>query len=158
MTDMTIIPEGERDSTSNRIVADSAIVRRFRVSSPYPPRRSRPAEPQTDYTEFKALLETSVLELQHEMRAQHEQTRAEVRNSRADILKAIRTSPAEYIQLMCELSMAIFAFSLILRYLFSIEIVRTPFAIFMLFSLAIYWLMARVKFAQSRRPDSPEKS
>jgi len=137
------------------------VGRRGLVQLRYSPRRLREKSvtqrPSTlPYTEFKALIEMTTKQLQVEMRDQHEKTRAEVRVTREDILKAVRSSPAEYIRLGAELGMVICLFSLVLRYLLSIEIVRTPFAVFMLFAFAVYWLMAEVKARQGAKTRETE--
>jgi hypothetical protein len=40
---------------------------------------------------------------------------------------------------------ALFLFSLAVRFLLKIELVNTAFAVFMLFALGLYWMMAWVK-------------
>ncbi len=100
---------------------------------------------ETDYLVFKATIRSAVEELKGEMRSQHEHTRAEVRSARAEILAAVKSSPAEFIELVCEFGFVLLLFSLAVRFTLNLELVNTAFAVFMLFALALYWSMARLK-------------
>jgi hypothetical protein len=128
------------------------VVKTYRTSRSVQDIRTR--NPRVEYAEFKALMESSFERLQSEIREQHEETRSEVRLTRFEILATIRSSPSESVQVICELGLAVCAFCLLLRYLFSIEIVNTGFAFFGMFSLGVYWLMAYVKARQDRSRSS----
>lgn len=120
-----------------------------RATSALAPRTFR--EPLPQYSDFKSEISNAVRELKAEIRQQHEKTRSEVRFSRDEVLHAIRQSPTEYVQLMCEFGALLFAFSLALETFFNIELVKTGFAIFMLFSLGVYWCMAHLKERSDKR-------
>jgi len=123
-----------RATTFVRVYSNTQATRGYRIKSA-----------QVEYAEVKALMESNFEKLQMQIRQEHEETRNEVRLTRFEILATLRSSPAQSIQLICELGLALCAFAILLRYLFSIEIVNTRFAFFTLFSLGIYWLMAYVK-------------
>src|SRR5260370_26644042 len=70
-------------------------------------RLGRPVRLETpDYSSFKATvesaMESAVEKLKVEIAVQHEQTRAEVRPSRRDVLGAIKEPPGEYVKIRCE--------------------------------------------------------
>lgn len=61
------------------------------------------------------------------------------------------SSPAEYLKLICEFGSLAILFALAVRFVLKIELVNTGFALFVLFSLAFYWLMAKQKQASEKR-------
>src|ERR1039457_906843 len=63
--------------------------------------------PDPDYVAWKATMRSFVDELKDEMQSQHERTRAEVRTARSEILAAVKSSPAEFIELVCEFGFAL---------------------------------------------------
>ena len=107
--------------------------------------RYRPPRPQVDYAEYKMTLAAAVEEIKLEVKVQHEQTRAEVRASRRDVLDAIKDSPVEYIKILCEFGALFLAFSLAIHFILKIELVNPTFAVFMLIACGVYWGMARLK-------------
>jgi len=111
-------------------------------------RRRRSEE---DYSAFKAALAPEFEAIKLQIRLQHEQTRAEVQTTRADVLAAVKASPAEYVKLACEFGALFFLLSLAIRFTLKIELVNPGFALFMLFCLAVYWSMARLKEASDKR-------
>jgi hypothetical protein len=113
-------------------------------------RRGR-SQPLTDYVAFKAALAPAVEEIKVEIRAQHEQTRAEVQTTRADLLAAVKASPSQYIKLACEFGALFLLLSLTIRFTLEIELVNTAFALFMLPCLVVYWVMADVKQRSEKR-------
>jgi len=117
---------------------------------------------QLDYASFKASLEALKQEMQeqhketrervqHEIRDQHRQTREEVHATSRDVLAAVKASPAEYINLLCEFGGLFLVFALAVRFVLKVELVNTAFAVFMLFALGVYWTMAKVKLRSSRK-------
>jgi hypothetical protein len=136
--------------------SESIPVRRIRITQGSVVLRGRHYTAQSaselDYIGLKATMRSMVDELKDEMQSQHERTRAEVRMARSDILAAIKSSPAEFIELACEFGIVLLLFSLVVRFTLDLELVNTAFAIFMLFALALYWSMARLKqHSQKRR-------
>jgi Flp pilus assembly protein TadB len=137
---------------------ESTSVRQFRI-----PQRSgsvvlrdryRTAESasELDYMQMKVDMRSMFDELKDEMQSQHERTRAEVRTARNEILAAVKSSPAAFIELACEIGFVLLLFSLVVRFTLNLELVNTAFAIFMLFTLTLYWSMARLKrHSQKRR-------
>ncbi len=111
----------------------------------------RRSQPREDYSAFKATMAGFAEDIKLAMLSQHQQTRQEVRQSRHDILAAIKSSPVEYIKLMSEFGMLLLLFALLVRFALKIELVNTGFALFMLFSLGFYWLMAWRKQASEKR-------
>jgi hypothetical protein len=107
------------------------------------------AQPQLDYSKFKATVETAMQSamatLKEEMAAQHEQTRAEVRSSRRDVLAAIKESPVEYVKILAEFGATFLVFCLALDLLLKIELVNKTFAVTMLIACGVYWSMALLK-------------
>jgi hypothetical protein len=118
-------------------------------------RLARRTRETPDYSSFKAAvesaMESAVEKLKLEMVVQHEQTRAEVQTVRRDVLAAIKTSPAEYLKLLCEFGSLFLLFSLAIRFILKIELVNTGFALFMLVAFAVYWAMARLKQESDKR-------
>lgn len=108
-------------------------------------RRGLSASRSEEYVAWKANLTEAVDDLKSEIREQHKQTRKEVQHSRTDILAAIKSSPSEYVKLASEFGSVILLFALAVRFTLKIELVNTAFALFMLFSLGFYWLMAQAK-------------
>jgi hypothetical protein len=104
-----------------------------------------PREAVESYAEWKYTLNEAVADIKSEIREQHQITRAEIRVSRQDILDAVKSSPVESVRLVCEIGSLFLGFALTIRFLLGIEIVNTVFAVFMLFSFAVYWVMAWVK-------------
>jgi len=104
-----------------------------------------------EYMAIKATLRPFVEELKEEIQSQHERTRAEVRTARSEILIALKSSPAEFIELVCEFGLVVLLFSLVVRFTLNLELVNTAFAIFMLFALALYWSMAKLKRRSQKR-------
>jgi len=98
-----------------------------------------------DYTGFKAQITSAVEELKLEIRGQHEQTRAEVRDVKLEFIKAVKASPARYMKSVCEFGALFMLFALAVRFALHIELVNTAFAIFMLLAFGVYWTMAHVK-------------
>lgn len=113
--------------------------------------RYRSPKPQADYAEYKTTLAAVAEEIKIEIRAQHQQTRAEVQTVKHDVLAAIKASPVEYLKLLCEFGSLFLLFSLAIRFLLKIELVNTGFALFMLAALVIYWAMVRVKESSDKR-------
>jgi hypothetical protein len=111
--------------------------------------RFRPQPPSPTYSEFKATVETAlqsaVETIKQEMAAQHDQTRAEVRASRKDVLAAIKESPVEYVKILAEFGATFLIFCLALHLLLKIDIVNPTFAVIMLIACGVYWGMARIK-------------
>jgi hypothetical protein len=129
---------------------------------PFRPRRIRMVRASrinttADYGVYKTTLASAVEEIKVAMHAQHEQTRAEVQLVRHDVLAAIKASPAEYLKLISEFGSVFLIFCLAIRFTLKLELVNTGFALFMLASFAVYWLMARLKQRSDRklRQDSP---
>jgi hypothetical protein len=114
-------------------------------------RHRRPPGPGVDYVTFKATIASAVEEIKLEIHDQHRQTRAEVQTVRRDVLAAVKASPAEYVELLCEFGAIFLLFSLAVRFTLKIELVNTAFALFMLPALALYWAMARLKQASEKR-------
>jgi hypothetical protein len=98
-----------------------------------------------DYEKWKEVVQQARDVILKEMERQHQETRREIVLSRRDILNAVKSSPAEYVQVVSELGIAVCLFSLLLRWGLKIELINTPFAIFLSFSFAFYWLMAWLK-------------
>lgn len=151
-----------KESQSN--VSARAVQGSFRISSPArivprtgrlivanragaQRRRSTPAE----YPAFKATMVAFAEDIKGEIRQQHGQTRAEVQATRRDVLAAVKSSPAEYLKLVCQFGSLALLFALLVRFALKIELVNTAFALFMLFSFAFYWIMARQKQASEKR-------
>src|SRR5882672_11198918 len=111
--------------------------------------RFRRQPPPPTYSEFKATVEialqSAVETIKQEMATQHEQTRAEVRASRKDVLAAIKESPVEYVKILAEFGATFLIFCLALHLLLKIELVNTTFAVIMLIACVVYWGMARLK-------------
>jgi|GEM_PF-2177374 len=101
--------------------------------------------------DLKETMRGFVEELKGEMQSQHEQTREEVRSAKGDIMSALKSSPVQFIELQCKFGIVILLFSLLVRIVLSIELINTAFAIFMLFALAVYWAMARLKHRSQER-------
>jgi hypothetical protein len=108
------------------------VARDLRITGPVP----------LSYDDFKAEIEAVREDIKQAVIAQGRDTREEICSSRQEILAAIKLAPTEYVKLMCELAALLFAFSLAIRFALGIELVKPAFAIFMLFSFSIYWLMA----------------
>lgn len=108
-----------------------------------------PIRETPDYSRFKATIESAmesaVERLKVEIAVQHEQTRAEVRASRRDVLGAIKESPVEYVKILCEFGAVFLAFCLMIDFTLKIQLVNTTFAVFMLIACGLYWSMARLK-------------
>jgi hypothetical protein len=142
---------------------DIASRRRLRPTPSIPPGAAgQTAAMQLDYTSFKAGLEELKLEMreQHrqategvraEIQDQHRQTRVEVQTASRNVLAAVKASPAEYINLLCEFGGLFLVFALAVRVTLKIELVNAAFAVFMLFALGVYWTMAKVKRRSSEK-------
>lgn len=112
-----------------------------------PRRRPLPA----DYVVFKATIAAAVEDIKLEIRGQHQQTRETVETARKDILSGIKSSPAEYIKLVSEFGSLFVLFCLAIRWALGIELLNTAFAMFTLFALGLYWIMARLKQESDKR-------
>ena|SRR5581483_1849266 len=106
-----------------------------------------------DYLKFKAMLAEAVDDIKVEIRGQHQHTRAEVQIARHEILDAVKSSPSEFVKLISEFGALFLLFCLAVRFTLGFELVNTAFAGFMLFALALYWLMALVKQKKKGRGD-----
>lgn len=107
----------------------------------------------SEYVIWKADLAAAVQDIKSEICEQHQLTRGEVQSSRRDILAAVKSSPAEYVKVLCEFGLVALVFALLVRITLKIELVNTAFALFMIFSLGFYWVMAQVKQASDKKRD-----
>ncbi len=107
------------------------------------------------YPEFKAMLTEAVSVITSEVRREHALTRQEVNLSRKEVIDHIKASPSQYVQLVSEVGIVLCIFAILVHQILSVELINTAFALFMIFSFAVYWVMGWTK-ARKTKSDGPE--
>jgi len=139
---------GRRPATTE----DFAAYRRQGTAEDYAVFRQGIAEDYAVFREtIRAVVGPAAEGIKLEIRDQHQQTRAKVETARHEILSAIKSSPAEFVKLISEFGSLFLLFCLAVRFTFGIQLLNSAFAVFMLFALGLYWVMARLKQRSEKR-------